>query len=60
MNPVRYRYVRTAVLQLMLLIDDDFVAGANIVAVQSLVGIFHLLEALQVAQILINVEQSHL
>uniref|UniRef100_T1DG12 Putative secreted protein n=1 Tax=Psorophora albipes TaxID=869069 RepID=T1DG12_9DIPT len=44
---------------LMLLVDDDFVAGTNVVAVEPLVGIFHLFEPLQIPQVLVNIKQTH-
>lgn len=45
---------------LTFLIDDDLVAGADVVAVQLLVRILHLLRTLVIAQILVDVKQSHL
>lgn len=50
------RYLRGAVLLLMLLVDDDFVTGANIVAVKPFVWILHLFQTLKVTQVLIDVE----
>lgn len=44
----------------MFLIDDDFISRPDVVAVQSFVGISHFLKSLEVTQILIDVEQTHL
>lgn len=44
----------------MFLLDDDFIARRNVVAVQLLLRVNHLLWAGQLAVVLIHVEKIHL
>lgn len=41
---------------LVFLIDNNFISGANVVAVQPFVGIFHLFEPLEISQFLVDIK----